>query len=189
MRTSQEKKEVVRLEMKRLEKEHFAYFKETDRKISETLIRFFEKSEAETYFCYIPFQNEPDIMPAIFRAQEMKKKIAVPRCEKNGIMTAILLKDIQDLKPGMYGILEPDRGAPVLNAENIDVIMLPGVAFSKNGKRLGRGGGYYDRFCEKFHGLMVGIAREYMLQDDLPCEKHDVKVDVIITEERTIQTK
>ena len=189
MRIPKEKKEAVRFEIKRLEKEHLDCVEETDRKISETLIRFFEESEAETYFCYIPFQNEPDIMPAILRAKEMKKKIAVPRCEKNGVMTAVLLEDIKDLTPGMYGILEPGGELSAIDAENIDVILLPGVAFSESGKRLGRGGGYYDRFCKGFRGIMVGIAREYMLQDDLPCERHDVDVDVIITEKRMIRTK
>lgn len=84
-----------------------------------------------------------------------------------------------DLHPGLYGIQEP--AAPVWVSE-VDVMIIPCVAFDPQGGRLGHGGGHFDRLLENFRGLKVCLAFEVQKMAAIPRETHDVRVDVVITE-------
>ena len=63
-----------------------------------------------------------------------------------------------------------------------EVILLPGLAFSRKGQRLGRGGGFYDRYCKDYGGLTIGLCWERQVVDSIPCEEHDRNVDFVVTE-------
>ena len=85
----------------------------------------------------------------------------------------------------MYGIYEPDRekcDKAVFTDRTLCIV--PGVAFGKKGERLGFGKGYYDRFLEAFTGKTVGMSFEECLTDEIPMEKHDRKMDYLITDEK-----
>lgn len=84
-------------------------------------------------------------------------------------------------KIGNYGIREPI--SPILTPmNNIDLIAVPGVAFDRNGNRLGRGGGYYDRLLDGFPGVAAAVAFEFQVLSHIPCEAHDKPVNAIVTE-------
>jgi 5-formyltetrahydrofolate cyclo-ligase len=98
----------------------------------------------------------------------------------------------KDLKEGVYGVQEPAakiRGQAV--PEDLDLIIVPGACFTKDGYRIGYGGGYYDSFLSKHAAgaLKIGFCYDQFVVDSLPVEEHDVPVDIIITEEKIIQSK
>lgn len=91
----------------------------------------------------------------------------------------------EDIGEGAYGIHEPQGNTPVA-AEHIDMMIVPGVAFTPEGCRLGRGKGFYDRYTARngFRALCVGVCMRHQLIDSLPTEKHDRKMDIVITAEQ-----
>lgn len=90
-------------------------------------------------------------------------------------------KSVKNNKISSLGVLEPIDGEDV-SIHDVNGVVLPGVAFGKNGNRLGRGKGYYDRTLEKFSGKKIGICFEIALIDDVPTSGHDIKCDFIVTE-------
>ena len=88
------------------------------------------------------------------------------------------------LRPGTFGLLEPPEGSRVIDAGAVDVAVVPGVAFSPGGHRLGRGGGYYDRLLSRLRAdcLVVGVCAAANIAEVLPSEPHDRPVDVVITD-------
>lgn len=91
------------------------------------------------------------------------------------------------LVPGRWAILEPPTDTPAVSTSDIDFFFVPGVAFDARGNRLGRGGGFYDRALAHAHGLKVGVAWEFQLVDRVPAEDLDVRMDVIVTEQRVMR--
>ena len=90
----------------------------------------------------------------------------------------------QTMASGAYGITEPQAGE-LCRAEDIDLMVVPGVAFSADGLRLGRGKGYYDRYLSRdgFSAYCVGVCYACQLRDDIPSEPHDKRVDIVIVGE------
>lgn len=91
--------------------------------------------------------------------------------------------NLNTLTPGVYGILEPQEGR-LCPPEEIELFFIPGLAFDLKGNRLGRGGGYYDRYLSTVRpsAFKVGLAFQLQITDTLPVDPHDVKVDALITE-------
>lgn len=98
-----------------------------------------------------------------------------------------------DLRPGAYGILEPPEGAPEVAAVELDVILLPGLAFDPRGHRLGYGGGYYDELgtLVRLQGraLLVGVGFDFQLVDRCPAADGDVDIDRVVTDARVVQCR
>ncbi len=99
----------------------------------------------------------------------------------------------EDLHPGgYYGILEPPEAAPVVEPGDGDVVVVPGVAFDRTGRRLGRGKGYYDRTFpagDRPQPLLFGVACEAQIVESVPCDSHDRAMDAIVTERAFQWTK
>ena len=105
-------------------------------------------------------------------------------------MEAHRINSKDELKPGRYGIPEPDKDSDCTEITDIDFIIVPGVAFGEDGSRLGRGGGYYDRFMTLAkNAKKVALCREISLEKTVPCEKHDQFVDIVVTEKRIIKIR
>ena len=102
---------------------------------------------------------------------------------REGEMSAMRLMDADDLRPGAFGVLEPPEGEKIEPAK-LELVFAPGVAFDRLGHRLGRGGGYYDRFLPGCRCPVAGLAFEFCLADGLPTEPHDALMDYVITERR-----
>lgn len=116
-----------------------------------------------------------------------KKHFFLPRV--NGVNLDILPYDKSKLALGSFHIEEP-TGNDTADISQIELIVVPGVAYDRRGNRVGRGKGYYDRLLASSRATKVGVGYDFQLIDeDIPCEPHDVKVDVVITETRRIVIK
>lgn len=165
--------------------------KELSARIAENLWSVSEFAAAGTVLFFISFRSEVDTMPMIRRALAEGKRVCVPCTNMDDkSMVASQLNDLEnDLCLGNYDILEPRcECLRPLPPEEIDVVLMPGVAFDLTGGRLGYGGGYYDRFLEKCNPrcLLIAVAFELQIVEHVPCADHDRHVHKIVTEKRVI---
>ena len=139
--------------------------------------------EAKTVLLYYPKNNEVDVLP-LFKRYKRDKVLLLPVTHRRG-MTANPYEGNDKMHRGKMGIPEPTT--PPYEGE-IDLIIVPAVAFDKQGNRLGRGGGYYDRFLKKqSHATFIGVGYDFQLVDEVPVRKHDQKMHRIILPSQTIQ--
>ena len=153
---------------------------EKSRAISTRLMPFLEK--ADTIMCYIAAFNEPRTADIIQRLFDAGKKIVVP--VSDALTCTILpsyLTSPGKLIRGEYGIPEPSEFIPA-DIGDIDISIIPGIAFDRSGMRIGFGKGYYDRFLAEFSGMKIGLCYELQLYDSIPHDSHDIPMDIIITE-------
>jgi len=135
--------------------------------------------------------NEVDTLHLIRSAIESGRKVLVPvAVTSTREMVWSELRSLDELTPSTFGIMEPkeDCVRPVEHGER-DVALVPGIAFDAAGRRIGYGGGYYDRFLASFSGKKVALAYELQVYDSIPSEPHDLPVDVIVTEDRLINCR
>ncbi|MCC8112582.1 MAG: 5-formyltetrahydrofolate cyclo-ligase [Bacteroidales bacterium] len=107
-----------------------------------------------------------------------RKNFFLPRV--NGVNLDILPYDQSTLKLGAFQIEEP-QGDDTTDISEIEMIVVPAVAYDKRGNRVGRGKGYYDRLLAETKAIKVGVAYDFQLVDEIDAEPHDVKVDIIVT--------
>jgi 5-formyltetrahydrofolate cyclo-ligase len=150
--------------------------------------------DARLVMCYMDFRNEVMTSDIILNCLELGKKVAIP-CSVvtpsgENMLTVYEIKDITcDVCDGMYGIREPDRRkVPQVDPKEIDIVLVPGVAYDLNRFRIGYGAGYYDRFLRTVRPgcFMAGLAFDLQIVDHIPSEGHDMQMDAIITESRII---
>lgn len=115
-------------------------------------------------------------------------RIAYPRIEEEGALALHLIAEENELVAGPHGIREPAAGAPLVSAEEVEAVLVPGVAFDAHGTRVGFGGGYYDRLLPLLeNAVRIGVAFDCQLVEGaLPREEHDEPVDLVVTPTRTI---
>lgn len=137
---------------------------------------------ARTLALYSPINNEVFTEALFFLALEAGKQVAYPRIRHN-TLEFVRVDDRKSLLHGRFGILEPS-GSEVLPAAELDLLILPGVAFDRRGHRLGYGKGYYDRTLHRaeIRSLLLGLCFEFQRVDALPDESHDVAMHVVVTE-------
>lgn len=111
------------------------------------------------------------------------KKFFLPRV--NGANLELLPYEETRLEIGSFHIEEP-TGSDTYPIEEIEVVVVPGVAFDRKGRRLGRGKGFYDRLLESSKVTKIGVGYDFQLIEELPAEAHDVPMDMVITEKTTI---
>ena len=159
---------------------------EKSRKIKERLFGLLEFKKARTILFYLSTPNEVGTLEMIREAFKEGKGIAVP-VVKGENMVISELEDLNKLKRGAFGILEPEEEKPV-RIQEIELAIIPGVAFDETCARLGQGKGYYDRFLAEVKGKisLIGLSYEVQICKGLPKESHDVTVDKIVTEKRVI---
>ena len=148
--------------------------------ITEKLKNLPEVKAAHTIFCYYSLQDEVNTHTLVEELREAGKKILLPKVTGDGIMELRQYDGKESMCIGAYGIMEP-TGKLFTNYEEIDVALIPGVAFDKNGNRLGRGKGFYDRilpFLKNAHKIGVCFPFQYIAS--VPAEKHDIPVDQVI---------
>lgn len=164
---------------------------EQDRLIKSRLIqkKLFGRSEfreAKTILFYASFDGEVETFQMIKQATQLNKKIALPmisKGSKNFIPT--LVKEIDSLSEGPYGIKQPIYShEQAVDARELDLVIVPGIAFDKLHNRLGRGAGYYDRFLAALpeDTPSFGLAFDFQLVDRLPhLEAHDMSLTDVIS--------
>lgn len=139
---------------------------------------------------YLPLPGELDVAHAIVQCLGMGKHVCVPDVNwDDRDMRPIELLSLNDasLRTTRYGVRVP-REKVLVDPSRVDVVVVPGLAFDVSGHRLGRGGGFYDRFLAKLHAgaVKIAVAFEAQLVDCVPMAVTDVAVDVIVTEKRVI---
>jgi 5-formyltetrahydrofolate cyclo-ligase len=153
--------------------------------IKEKLFKMPEFKKAETILFYAPFDGEVDTVVMMKEALNLGKEIGLPKIIKElKKIVPFFVKYIDDLEEGSYGIREPKSGAAkAMDLDVIDMVIVPGVAFDKQKNRLGRGGGYYDRFLPSLPvGIpTVGLAFDFQIVDHLPDQRHhDIAVSHLL---------
>jgi 5-formyltetrahydrofolate cyclo-ligase len=147
--------------------------------------------KASYIFCYVNFRSEINTSKILKTAMTEGKTVTVPKIDlKAGLMKAYVIENInKDLIPGEYGIMEPMDICHEADYSKIDLIIAPGLGFTKNGGRIGYGGGYYDRFIQKNSNIPVcALTYDRLVLDYLPVKDHDVPVDYLITEKSVKNT-
>ena len=165
---------------------------EASRRIAEGLTALASFTAARTVLVTLPFRSEWDARHVVRRALAAGKAVASPRVDAAArMLTLHRVVDLErDVAPGYRGIPEPlAHCAPVAFAE-VDWVLIPGVAFDASGRRLGYGGGYYDRLLPLFDRAAARVAGAFDLQivAQVPHGPHDLAVDCIVTETRRIDT-
>lgn len=162
--------------------------KQKDRKILRRLTSLASYRYASLVLFYSPIRSEVDVWPAIEEALFRGKKVALPLCEKaSGIMTFRYISGKKDLSPGAFGVLEPAENAPKVQKKDLlkksTLMVIPALAFDREGYRLGYGKGYYDRYLNGFAGVTVGLCYQSLFFDSLPRGYFDKKVELVVTEQ------
>ena len=157
---------------------------ETDRAIAKQVRRLWQYKKTDTLLIYVSTAIEVDTHGIIRQALEDGKKVAVPRCvpgTRN--MEFYYIHSIDDLQPGMFGVLEPvpDEANLLTDMEHGRCIV-PAFSYDWQGFRLGYGKGYYDRFLSRFEGHIVGICYSSCVQRSLPHGRYDRPVELLVTE-------
>lgn len=165
-----------------------------DKKI---LDRFYDSKyykEAKHIFVYISYGSEINTKEIITKAFKDNKKIYVPRTEfKTRLMDAVEIKSLDNLIKSSYGALEPSKEEPYVDPNKLDLIVVPGLAFDRNGGRMGYGAGFYDRYFKKISKeniskvTKLALTYDFQVLDKVPMSEQDVPVDYIITEKEFIR--
>lgn len=158
------------------------------KKIMDFVFSLEQFSKAKTVMFYVDAKNEVRTKEAIMKALKLNKRVVVPKVYKHQVLKAIQIKGLDELCLGTFGILEPVHDQQAF-PRDIDLVLVPGVAFDEDGYRLGYGGGYYDNFLPQLRANVkkVAIAFDIQVLKTVPSEKHDVRMDFIITESKVLR--
>lgn len=135
---------------------------------------------------YIALNNEVDTKRIIDKVRSLGNEVYVPKYfSKDKKYRFGKFTGWQDLESGPYGTFQP-KGRSAVNSEEIDLCFLPGVAFDVKGTRVGYGKGVYDRLLADCRAPKIGLCYDFQLKDLIEADRHDVEVDMIVTEKRSI---
>lgn len=137
--------------------------------------------EAESIFLFVSMPKETPTDRILRQALADGKKVFVPKCSPKE-MKAVRIRDPEHLYPGMLGILEPSDCSETMTAEELDLILVPCLAAAPDGRRLGHGGGYYDRFLEGHTENAVCLCFRRMFCDEIPMDQYDVLMPCVVAE-------
>lgn len=145
---------------------------------------FFQNARSILFFAPLP--EEPDLWPLLNETLAGKKLVALPCFDAdNGNYLTRHVTDIHvEILSGKFGIREPAPTCIAIPLDDLDLVLVPGVAFDLAGHRLGRGKGFYDRLLQDFSGQKIGIAFDEQIVERVPSEKNDVPMNWILTPAR-----
>ncbi len=193
MTTLQERKRHIREEM--LERRNalpaFKVLKRSNQ-VLDTLYGMQEFRDATVVLSYISFGTEVNTHGCIRSLlADDARQVLVPVVASRETRSMMLseLQDWSELSTGAYGILEPQPGCiRQRSAREVDLALVPGVAFDRQGHRIGYGGGYYDGLLQRIDGSAVALAYRFQMLRQLPQEPHDVRVDAVAMENEVART-
>lgn len=148
---------------------------------------FFQSAGSILFFAPLP--DEVDLWPLLEETICGEKVTTLPFFDADEqIYTSRRVKNLHvEILPGKFGIREPAASCIEITPDDLDLILVPGLAFDRLGNRLGRGKGFYDRLLKHFRGKKAGVAFDEQIVDAVPEEKADVKMDFIVTPTRCIE--
>ena len=161
---------------------------EKSRQIESNLFNLEQYKKSKIIMFFVSFNSEVDTHNMIKEALK-NKTVVIPKVVSNEIEPSVII-DFDSLLPsGKYGILEPIEAMKIAY-KNIDLVLVPGIAFDSGGHRIGYGFGYYDKFLKKVSkAVKIGLAFDFQIADKIPKESYDVPVDVIISEKRVVECR
>ena len=165
---------------------------ESDKKILHQIKSLAEYKNADTIFCYVSTEKEINTIPLLQEILDSGKRLGVPKCTGKGIMDAYEIQNLEQLKIGSYGILEPGEECDIiLDPTEIQFAIIPCISCNRKGERLGHGGGFYDRYLEKMPEdcEKAILCRESLMCDEIPTEEQDERMDLVISENGIIRIK
>ncbi|MDA8443189.1 MAG: 5-formyltetrahydrofolate cyclo-ligase [Peptococcaceae bacterium] len=161
--------------------------------ISERIKELPAFQEAKTVMLYLDFRGEVETEALIEELLVQGKRVVVPVCNADKTITPKQICNISaDLQAGTWGIREPKpEVCPSVDPLEIDLVLVPGVAFDANGNRVGYGAGYYDRFVPQLRAAvpLVALAFEAQILPEIQPDPHDCPMHMVVTESRLIMVK
>ncbi len=177
--------------MARAERERFA------ENINALLLTMPAYAQAQTVMGYMSFGSEFDTASFVRQVLNAGKRLVLPRVDKTARKLVLYqVEDFRDLEAGVWGIREPRMGLPLVSLNEIDFLLMPGVAFDRTGNRLGYGAGFYDRLLasapktkqpQTTAPKRVAAVFSVQVVDSVPTTENDQRVDFIITENEQIE--
>lgn len=160
--------------------------------IAELVCALAEVNQAKSILLYSAFRSEVETDKLCRRLLQVGKVVCLPltRPEEKDLVPIMVQEGDFPLAPGYQGIPEPTCSAGrVFQAEHLDIVVVPGLLFDRNGYRLGYGGGYYDRFLAQkaSQALRIGLAFSCQVRDSIPVQSHDMPLDILVTEEEVLR--
>ena len=152
-----------------------------DQALTDQFLKHPFYQEAKVIATYLSFPHEFQTHELIEQALRDGKKVLIPKTYPKGRMDFVVY-DPQQLVKTSFGLLEPQGDLEVVDASQIDLIHVPGLAFTMEGYRIGYGGGYYDRYLEHFTGHTLSTIYPCQIQDFTP-ENHDIPVQEVLIDE------
>jgi len=174
-----EKKNNIRKQIREIKK---TYSLEEKKELS---IPIWEKIEKEDWFkksniILLYWSMDDEVYTHDFILKWYKEKTILLPCVDGDDLRLRIFQGIESMKEGvLFSILEP-IGEEFLDFDNIDLMVIPGVAFDKENNRLGRGRGFYDRLLSKVHSIKVGVCFKFQFFDNMPTEEFDVKMNYVV---------
>lgn len=152
--------------------------------IKKRILGLASVQEALRIFCYVSRSPEVDTWELLADLLDQGKEVYCPRMIPGDRLEAVRIDDIEDLKRSKFGIFEPLDNSDIAEAADIDLALVPGLAFARDGMRIGYGKGYYDRFFGDGGEdiVKVGLCYAFQVRDGLPVAPDDVAMDIIVTE-------
>ena len=155
-------------------------------KQSSSLCNKIEKTDfwikSKTVLLYSNLSKEISVNQLIKSGLKSNKIVTLPRYDsKTGEYAASAISSIKDLSIGIHNIMEPLASCPEIGMNQLDLVIVPGVAFDHNGGRLGRGGGYYDQFLKGMNATFCGVCFREQVTDKTPQELHDIKMNIVMS--------
>lgn len=155
-----------------------------DQALTDQFLKHPFYQEAKVIASYLSFPHEFQTQGLIEQALKDGKKVLIPKTYPKRRMDFVVY-DPQQLVKTSFGLLEPQGDLEVVDASQIDLIHVPGLAFTTRGYRIGYGGGYYDRYLEHFSGHTLSTIYPCQIQDFSP-ENHDIPVQEVLIDERNL---
>lgn len=155
--------------------------------IYKRLVNFSEIKTSKRILVYLAINSEVDTKRLIHFLISSGKELFVPAFDNNRWLIS-KFSGFDNLEKGPYGILQPVDKSRV-ESKVIDVAIVPGIAFDKDGVRLGYGKGVYDRLLKNFKGIKIALAYDFQIVEKLPQEEHDLSVDFIISQQRLLDLR
>ena len=161
---------------------------EKSRQIEDNLFNLNQFKKSKIVMFFVSFNAEVNTHNMIKKSLQ-NKTVAVPKVVQHEIEPSMILDLDSLVSSGKFGILEPIEVMKIAY-KNIDLVLVPGVAFDKAGHRIGYGFGYYDKFLKKVpKAVKIGLCFDFQVVNEIPHEEHDVSVDFIVTEKMVVECK
>ena len=141
-----------------------------------------------TVLLFAPIRREVDIWPLVEETVAHYGAVVLPRCVGDELVLHRVTDLDRDLEPGRFGIREPMETTEIVPPARIDVAVVPAMAYDRQGNRLGRGAGFYDRLLAQLRddARVIGVGYSVQLLDAVPVDTHDRPVNVVVTDRHTV---